>query len=312
MSITDNLPTICTFYPTIRPELKENFSDWQATLNAVIASFEGFISLEFLASSDQPSSWVIIQRFRNRECMDLWQNSKDYLDLVQELKKLTVKGAFEEKIESEANLKTGVTEVIITQIDPKNEEDYRKWSAKIHRIESKFPGFRGVYIQSPHQNKGSFWVTLLQFDTQAHLDHWLSSEERKEVLKEASHLTSSLETHRIASPYAGWFYSIPDKETIPSVWKQTLLVLLVIFPIVVLEMRYLAPHLTGLNRAFGIWISNAISASLIAFPGMPIAIFFLNWWILPKGKNKILISILGTFVVFFLYFVEILIFWNFI
>ena len=201
-----------------------------------------------------------------------------------------------------------VTEVIVTEVTPGKEEEFRMWSAKIHQAEAKFPGFRGVYIQSPKRG-GKFWITLLQFDTLENLDRWLQSSERKQVLQESSPLVSSLETHRVISSSTGWLASIAKTGELPPVWKQTMLVLLVLFPIVVFELKYLSPLTASLNPSLGTFIGNAISVTLISFPMMPIALYFLGWWLSPHSLKT---SIVGSILLGLLYLAEIALFWNFL
>src|SRR5262249_32985415 len=145
--------------------------------------------------------------------------------------------------------------------------------------------FRGVYVKSPTPGQGENWITLLRFDSQEHLDRWLTSKERKEVLKEARPLITSLESHRVISPFAGWFASTATDGRIPPVWKQTCLVLLVLFPIVMLELKFLLPLTKNLNLSVGTFIGNAISVTLVSWPMMPIAIYFLRWWLSPSDES---------------------------
>lgn len=303
-------PTIATLNVMIRPESNSEFVEWQAKLNKAIAGFPGFVSLEFLATSSQHSSWMVVQRFYDENSIVSWRKSNTYLELIRELQNLVIEDGFQEKMTGEDALTNGVTEVIISRVMPENEKIYREWSAKIHQIEAKFPGFRGVYIQSPAQNKGKNWITLLQFDTPENLDHWLESAERQEILKEASAPISSLETHRVISPYAGWFYSIAKIDELPSVWKQTMIVLVILFPIVMMEQAFLSPLTAGLNPSLAMFIGNAVSVSLISFPMMPIVINLLGWWLFPKGKNRVLMTVVGTLVVLLAYVVEIILFWG--
>lgn len=309
MPESTNQYTAATLYITTLPEFKSQFTNWQAKLNASIAGINGFISLEIVASTTQHASWVIAERFSSPESLSAWQASSQNVNLMKELKTFIVNDSFKENVEKEALQQSGVTEVIITQIHPDQEEAYRKWSAKIHQIEANFEGFRGLYFQSPVESRGCYWITLLQFDTPKHLDNWLQSKEREEILNESTSLISSLETHRMSSPYAGWFYSVAKGQEPPSVWKQTMLVLLVLFPIVMLELKYLLPQLSKLNISLATFISNALSVTLISFPLMPIAIYLLNWWLYPKCKKPLWVNALGISVVLFLYLLEILLFW---
>jgi antibiotic biosynthesis monooxygenase (ABM) superfamily enzyme len=216
-------------------------------------------------------------------------------------------------VESESSeLTNNVTEVFVTQVSPDKEDAYREWIAKIHQVESKFPGFRGMYVQAPNKNQGRNWITFLQFDTQKNLDRWLSSSERQQVLSEAQPLITVLESHRVITPYAGWFASLTEKGEIPSVWKQTMLVLLVLFPIVMLELKYLSLLTSNLNSSLATFIGNAISVTLIAWPMMPMTIDLLGWWLSPKNEKNSKITILGTCLLVLLYIIEIAVFWNFL
>ncbi len=302
-------PAITTLQVTILPEARIPFVDWQAKLNTLLAGFPGFISLEFLATPDQQDKWVIVQRFYDSNAASLWSHSVQHGELMRELHTLVSNG-IEETTGSESGLQGGVTELIISQISPENEAAFRQWSARMHQVEAKFPGFRGVYLQSPSHSGGHNWITLLQFDSADSLDRWLASSERREVLKEAASLVTSLEIHRVVSPYAGWFASIAKTGEIPSVWKQTMIVLLGLFPIVMLELKYLSPWTAALNSSLGTFIGNAISVTLISFPMMPILISFLGWWLSPGDGRRFQKTFVGTLVVLLLYVIEIGIFWN--
>lgn len=303
-------PFLIIFRVKVHPKDKIKFADWQAHLNSDITGFPGFISIEFLKPSEKMNGWVIVQRFSNKNAAKSWKESEIFHELKTSLRALAENHEIDEVSSDEEGIKEGVTEVIITRVSPEKEKAFREWSAKIHQIEAKFPGFRGAYMQSPSTGKGSHWITLLQFDTMEHLDQWLVSTERQTLLDESSSMISSLETHRVISPYAGWFASIAKTGEIPPVWKQTMLVLLVLFPIVMLELKFLSPLTSKLNMSLATFIGNAISVILISFPMMPIAIWLLRWWLLPSNK-KTLNTIIGITVVFFLYLIEILAFWNF-
>ena len=176
-------PAITSLHVEITPDVKNDFVDWQGDFNAKIANAAGFVSLEFSSSSNKKNSWLIVQRFINEKASSAWRNSDDYKNLINKLKTMILNKEVNEKENDESAGKGNITEVIVTQVSPGMEEDYRAWTAKIHQAEAKFPGFRGVYVQSPEVGRGKHWITLLQFDTMENLDCWLQSSERKQVLK---------------------------------------------------------------------------------------------------------------------------------
>lgn len=296
----------------IHPAKREEFAEWQGKFNAAIVTFPGFVSLEILSPKEsQTPDWMIVQRFDKPESVLSWKNSKEYPALLEQLHPLLYGRPADSISEATSGAfnKGGVTEVFVTEVTPDKEQAFRVWSAKIHQIEAKFPGFRGVYVQSPEDGKGN-WITLLQFDTPQHLDKWINSPERKQVLQESKHFIDSLETHRVVSPYAGWFSSISKAGKAPSAIKQTMIVLLVLFPIVMLELKWLSPFTASLNSSLATFIGNAISVSLVSWPMVPLCIKLLGWWLNPEGQKKRQANLFGTLLVIALYLIEIAIFWH--
>lgn len=310
MTLYSKKPTIVTLEVAVHPDIKHAFVDWQAKFNARIVSQPGFISLELLATSEKDGQWIITQRFTTAETASSWRTSKQYEGLLTDLKGLALNGQIKENLADPGHAGGGVTEVILAEIKPDQESSFKAWSAKIHQAEAKFPGFRGVYVQSPEDTRGNHWITLLQFDSNENLDHWLDSAERRELLKESTSMVTSFESHRVFSPYAGWFASIARISQIPPAWKQAMIVLLMLFPIVMLEIKYLSPLLLGFNISSATFIGNAISVSLLTFPVMPLAILGLGWWLSPDERHAKSWTIWGTCLVCLLYALEIFLFWN--
>jgi uncharacterized protein len=315
MSDQKDADNIITMYVKVRQDstVKADFCNWQAKLNAQIAAFPGFVSLEILSPHQAVGdSWVIVERFNSAESMKNWNNSTEHSELMTELAALAINQEFTEFTCGETKTINGVTEVFVTQVSPEKEQLYRQWIARMHLAEAKFPGFRGVYVQSPTHKQSHNWITLLQFDTPENLDKWLSSKERRAVLEESESMIESLESHRVISPYAGWFASATRADHAIPVWKQTMLVLLVLFPIVMLEFKFLAPFTADLDVSLATFIGNALSVSLISWPLMPLAILLLGWWLMPTKKRQLKVTLAGVIVVLILYLIEVIAFWSFV
>ena len=233
--------TILTLRVKVKLKSKMAFVDWQSQLNSIITLYPGFISLEILSPMDElQNEWVLVERFQDDTDVSLWLQSDEHEKVMTDLGQIVDAEDIKEERSGISDLKGDVTEIFVTQVSPQNEDAYRTWIAKIHQVEAKFPGFKGMYVQSPPKKNGN-WITFLRFDNSENLDRWLTSTERKKILKDAESLIASLESHRMISPFAGWFASISKQGKMPPVWKQTLLVLLVLFPIVALELIFLSP-----------------------------------------------------------------------
>lgn len=295
-------PVLLKLEVQIAPDKREAFIGWQTRLNGTIVTEPDFVSIEFLEIKE--NQWSIIERFSQEEGLKKWHSSPQSQGFLRELKRISATDSFSETIEKESSIRNGITEMFVSQIKEGQEKAFLAWATKIHHNEALFPGFKGVYLQRPSQRNGS-WVTLLQFETMQHLDNWLQSDVRQKLLAESSPFVSTIESHRIISPYAGWFASIAKTGEIPSAWKQSMLVLLMLFPIVMLEIMFLNPLLESFNPSVKTFIGNAISVFLLTFPFIPIALFFFSGWLLEKNRKKI---VLGTLVILFLYLIEVIIF----
>lgn len=289
---------------------KERFAEWQADFHTKISSFPGFVSLEIISPNSSDGVWKFIQRFSADHPCDIWHQSNVRKDLIGQLKAISLDHEVEDCKQPMDIQENGVTEIIITQVPQEMEASYRDWIAKIHQIEARFPGFRGVYVQAPNQGQGRNWITLLHFDTEHNLEKWLDSSERAELMKESKALISSMERHRMTSSYSGWFASLGKEGGIPPVWKQTMIVLLVLFPIVMLQIKYLEPLRGYLNESLRMFFANALSVSMIAWIAMPLAVWFLGWWLVPKTNRSWRSSLIGTLTVIALYILEIFLFWQ--
>jgi uncharacterized protein len=301
---------VVSIYARVFPHCIDLFVEWQSELNALIAIFSGFVSLEVISPLKESEYWTIVQRFDNSENAALWLSSAQHQMLIKKLETIVFEDGIKETNGGESGLHGGITEVFVTEVNPQMDSEYRQWIAKIHKAEAKSPGFRGVYVQSPINQNSKNWITFLQFDSAENLDRWLASPERLAILNESKRMIKSLETQRVASSFAGWFGSVAKTGKMPSTWKQTMIVLLVLFPIVMLELKFLSPQLIKFNSSVATFIGNAISVTLIAWPMMPIAIRCLQWWLFPKGKSSPLKTFFGTGFIVALYLIEIMIFWN--
>jgi len=312
MVVAEN--TILTTKLRIRPDAFEEFAKWREKMNVVVAAYPGFVSLEVISPlQDDEVEWVSVQRFRSSHELEAWRNSKEREELLAEIAPLLVQdgeGILEVEKASYSQTQS-VTEVFVTKVGPGMHKAYRSWASKIQQVEAQFPGYQGVYIQAPASAESENWITILRFDTPENLDNWLCSKERRKLLDEAESMVENLESHQVISPFAGWF---ADRSNLaapaPPAWKQTMIVLLILFPIVVLEIKFLLPLLKALNPAFSTFIGNAISVTLITWPMMPIVLPLLRWWLYPKGKSKKAKTFGGICVLLGCYLIELGILWN--
>jgi antibiotic biosynthesis monooxygenase (ABM) superfamily enzyme len=293
----------------LRRDAENEFAAWQAQALTRAAGFKGFLNSEITPLGDGVS-WTIMLRFGNSEQLDAWRKSETWRRLLEEAQPLLAEKSSIEIEVKETGPDGGVVEVIITQVKPGKEAAYREWETKIQQAQSKFPGYRGSYVQPPVSGELG-WTTLMRFDSAEQLDRWLKSPERAALVREAQPLVDYTHLQRMGTSFPGWFPTDPKTGQGPPNWKAAMLVLLGLFPIVMLETKFLSPRLAGVNFSLAMFIGNTISVALTTWLTMPLFIKALGWWLFPKSEaSKIAVNLAGTAVIFLLYAIEVAALWH--
>ncbi|MEO8207179.1 MAG: antibiotic biosynthesis monooxygenase [Chthoniobacterales bacterium] len=302
-------PAILIATAKVRPGSENAFTTWKAHHDAVVARFPGYLGSDIMPPDEHSQMWTIILNFQTDADLSHWQKSKERADVVAELLPLVSGGnvgeAMKKETPEEMQAETQVTQVILSQVKPGKEDAYREWAARIQMAQSKYQGYRGMYLQPPTDG-GVNWTTLMRFDTTEHLEAWLAAAERATLLKESKAFIEKEELLRLATSFPGWVPINPATGKGPPNWKTALLVLLGLYPIVVLELHFLKLPFTP---ALNIFIGNFISVGLTSFVTMPLFIRWFGWWLFidetsPKGtefKGNLLLTVIFA--------VEIIFFW---
>jgi antibiotic biosynthesis monooxygenase (ABM) superfamily enzyme len=293
----------------LRRDAENQFAAWQAQALTHAAGFKGFLNSEIIPSGDG-LSWTVMLRFSNAEQLDNWRKSDAWRRLLEQAEPLIAeKTSIEIKVE-ETESDDGVVEVIITQVKAGKEAAYREWETRIQQAQSKFPGYRGSYVQPPIAGELG-WTTLMRFDTAEQLDAWLRSPERAVLIKEVEPLVDYTHLQRMGTSFPGWFPTDPKTGKGPPNWKAGMLVLLGLFPIVMLEARFLSPRLAGVNPSLGMFIGNVISVALTTYLTMPLFIKTFGWWLFPRSEaSKFEVNLAGTALIFLFYAIEVAVLWH--
>ncbi|WP_227322480.1 hypothetical protein [Acidisoma silvae] len=293
----------------VRDEGKRDFAAWQSSFSHLASMAPGFVSLEIIPAFVGASEWRIIQRFQTASLLAQWRDAPARVQCLAKLDSLrgTGNGDLIDEVTQDFHSLSCVTEVIATEIEPGREDAFQSWAEGMQTAQASFPGYMGTLIQAPISADIPYWTTLVRFAMPEQLEAWLASAERRALLERSDPTVSHWKSQRLANPFSGWFPTGPDQAP-PAAWKQTCLVLLVLFPVVMLEIRFLSPLLTHVPMAIATFIGNAISVSLVSWPLMKVAIALLGWWLNPDPKNRQRAEMLGLCTIAALYAVEIIFF----
>jgi antibiotic biosynthesis monooxygenase (ABM) superfamily enzyme len=300
---------------TVRSGADADFSAWLTDHSALLLAAPGFLGTDVRPPrADRPGTpWIITVSFDSAEHLDAWRRAPERARSVARVAPLLAGEGFTEHQPpaSATPDDTQVTELIFSRVRPGMADRYREWSTRMQAAQARYPGYRGMYLQPPAHGEEGRWTTALRFDTPEQLRAWKQSPERKTLLGEADAFIESEEMLRFATAFPGWFPMDPVTGDAPPGWKAALLVLLGLFPIVMLEMRYLSPVLLalGIHASLGTFIGNALSVALTSFVTMPIFVRLFGWWLFPAGDAR-QVTRRGTALICLLFALEVLVLWR--
>jgi uncharacterized protein len=296
----------------VRPECVDEFRQWHVRWQTAVLASPGALSFEFWppAPPDQEEA-VALSRFESEEALRTWRRSDINRHLVAEAASFAEGGIVMQLVGQAAvayYVQHGVTFVVVTDIKPGKEKEYRVWADKIQKVQETFPGYIGSFVQPP-QHKETGWTTVLRFDTAQHLSAWQNSPQRVALIEEASPLVERFKAQRVDTSFPGWVPNDPATGKPPNMWKTACLVLLTLFPVVMLELKFLNPHLGGVPPALATFTGNAVSVLLTTWPLMPLAIRFFRPWLFPERQPRALVLAM-PFVLLACYALEIAFLWR--
>ena len=248
------------------------FAAWLTRLNEIVATFPGYVSAVGMPPAPpSQSDWVMVQRFQTLEQLRAWLDSYERHALLAKGNSLLVGEGTTNVIEGqsmELSPHEMVTEIITVSVKPGKEEAYHAWVDCVRQMEAKFPGYRGLQLQPPISGLQGDWVSLLRFDSSEHLNAWLESDARRAALREVEPFIDRSE-QQVATAFSGWFTFGDAPDQVPPNWKQAMVVLLTLFPVVMLELLYLSPLLQSLNLAVATFIGNLLSVAALTWSLVP-------------------------------------------
>jgi uncharacterized protein len=298
----------------LRPGHQDAFAAWQGRQNAIGSKFAGYVSGDVIPPAcPGDNEWTIILYFENSDVGLKWQNSEERTSLIAEVLPLVEGGNLGEMMPQDnaaSKPDTNVTQVILSRIKPGMDDLYREWAGSIQRAQAQYPGYRGTYIQPPSSGEAGNWTTMIRYDTSAHLETWLASPERARLLLESKALIENEELMRLRTSFPGWVPINPVTGKGPPDWKTAILVMLGLYPIVVLELRFLSPHLTSFNPAVATFIGNIGSVAATSFLTMPLFVRWFGWWLFPKVNSSSSRGAMGVGVLTTLFLIEIAPLWR--
>ena len=283
-----------------RPGQDEAFSHWEARVTAIVAAQPGFIDQSVIPPNPptQPD-WLILLRFDAMTAATAWLQSDRRRFLMAELQPLLV-GVHDLHILRDPGphtIPSPVSALVTMRVKPGRETEFRAWQERLVAAEVRYPGFRGYRFEQPLAGVEDDWIAILRFDTESNLQGWLNSPQRQALLKEAESFVADTHLRVARTGFEPWFAGRDGRMRMPAPWKQSMVVLLVLYPVVFLFGHFVQLPLlvgrAGLPYWGATFISNAISVLLLSLL-IPWAGRRLGWWLRPRPQRRMRMNILGA------------------
>jgi antibiotic biosynthesis monooxygenase (ABM) superfamily enzyme len=301
-----NKPVTLVTQTSVDPAHDRDFNQWQDRVNGVVSGFSGYIDSKVMPPSPpiQPD-WVIVQRFATVDDAKAWLGSPDRQQLVDQVRHWLIGRDDIHLVEEDDSLPPdqSVSAVISMKVTPGQEAAYRAWGQRIAAAQSHYPGFQGFRINPPIPGVQDDWVTILQFDNEPDLSAWMNSPERQRFLDEAKSFNEETHFRTVRSGFSQWF-RVDGGPALAPVWKQNMLVLMALYPVVFLFGFFVQGPLLMRSWGWPFWLS--------LFAGNLAGIVILNWlvpwvskqftwWLQPAGTEMRKRTAIGIVVVVAIY-----------
>jgi antibiotic biosynthesis monooxygenase (ABM) superfamily enzyme len=298
----------------VREGMVEEFGRWQSAISAAAAEFPGFITQSVLPPNPPLQvDWVIQQRFANVEAAFAWLRSERRARLL-DAAQLMLAGPDDVHLvrDTAADARPApVSTVISSRIRPGEEAAFRAWEQRIATAQAQSPGFQGYRFEPPIPGVQDDWLAILRFDTEDNLQSWLGSPEREKLLEEAAPFLEEFHARVVRTGFEQWFAARDDRVTAPAAWKQNMIVLLLLYPVVflfgLLVQTPLLMGRAGLAFWLALFIGNAASVLLLNWL-VPWTSRVFGWWLAPPRDAGGIISVTGAMLIMAFYAASLLVF----
>jgi antibiotic biosynthesis monooxygenase (ABM) superfamily enzyme len=124
-----------------------------------------------------------------------------------------------------------VTLVIKHRIRKGFETSYAQWLKRTVEIAALSEGHLGANVQDSHEGGLRQFTCVLRFASPAHLQAWLASPVRRELIQEVLPMLADGDVTEVRQDPQFWFAAASEESVPPPLWKQAALSMLVILPL---------------------------------------------------------------------------------
>lgn len=251
------------------------FGTWLWTLTLAASQADGYVDSTIQPPDPvHPDEWVIVYRFASVAGLQTWLDSDtrraliaDGADLVDASREHVM------LVADRPDIATGVTSFVVA---PGREDDFDAVQRELDIAAAAAPGFLRVERFAPVHGEQRETVIVFSFDSAAHLNDWLSSDVRRELIARADAFVEGERKVSVVGGFAGWF---ERPGTGVTRWKQASIVVLGLVPTSLLLNALRIELVPDLAWPVATVILNVIGVTLLTWVIMPVLTRVFSGWL---------------------------------
>lgn len=259
------------------PGREREFERWLRRLASAAEHAPGHVQTDVHAPTElNPDDWVTVYQFEDVVALDAWLESATRALIIADGDGLMT-GEVKEQVVALTASSDSVTAVASFMVKAGNEHRYAELHARLVERLMTFSGFLRSEVFEPVPDVQAETVVVFSFDTREHLDTWLRSDDRAEILAEIAPHIEGDPTVNVVGGFGGWF-GRPGMAEVKR-WKQATLVLLALFPTSLGLTLLRDEFLPDVGLVAGVLIGNVLGVIALTWLLMPALTKLLDPWL---------------------------------
>src|SRR6266851_74092 len=271
----------------VMPDKIAEYRAAQGAITDAARRFPGFIGTEVLGPvAGLQEEWVAIFRLESNQAMKRWLDSSERAELAARIETYLAEPSHMLLLASDDHSEPPVAMVFTHKVSKERVQDYLDWRRKAIAAQAKHPGYLATEFFQPHGSQDE-WVDIVRYDSVAHLNEWVESKDRQELLKQLDSIVESMHSHRVTG-LEGWFAINRGHDSDappPPSWKQALAVLVALYPTVMILGFLTNPLMQSLSLPVQMLIGNLLSIIVLTWVVMPFVTRVLGFWLAARADD---------------------------
>ena len=301
-----NAIAVTVFDRTSTPEV---FDAWGADVRAAAEAAPGFIAFAVSNRDDAPLDWAVAVTFESEGALHGWLDGATWKTLVRKGAERGLLRLSSDLVVVDGAVRPSGVGIVSSSVSDGMQADFHAAHGRLTKAASEFSGYEGTAIFPP--GPSGEWRSLIRFRTEPQLSAWLESPQRAEVLPPVrSSLTQDFSVFAQTTPLGTTVRTVNGKTQMTPSWKTAMLLLMVLYPMVMLQSKFVAPVIgkLGAEPWLSVWLGQVISVALMQWWLMPTVSSWCRRWLDPVDGAGLRISLRGAAVAAIVYVASLAVF----